>query len=158
MTVKVRPVTRADLGPLFDLKTTPEQRAFVAPNEITLAEAAYEVGSYVFVICANTVPVGLIAIIDMTEHDDVKPEDEPTSAFIWRLLIGAEHQGHGYGKAALEWAFEWAHNKGRPRVSIEVEPDNEAAMKLYKRLGFQPTGVTYGDVVQLVKQVDKSRP
>ncbi len=154
MTITVRPVTRADLGPLFDLKTTPEQRAFVATNEITLAEAAYNVGSYVFVICANAVPVGLIAIIDMTEHDDAEPEDEPTSAFIWRLLVGAEHQGQGFGAAALEWAFVWAREKGRPRVSIEVEPGNEAAFRLYQRLGFQPTGVTYGDVVQLAKQID----
>lgn len=153
MSISVRPVTRADLGPLFDLKTTEAQRAFVAPNEVTLAEAAYEVGAYVYTICADDVPVGLIALIDMTEHDNVAPEDEPTSAFIWRLLIGEKHQGKGYGKAALEWSFDWACDRGRPRVSVEVEPGNDIAMKLYKSLGLQPTGVTYGDVIQLAKYV-----
>lgn len=153
MTVTVRPVTRADLGALFDLKTTPEQRAFVASNEITLAEAPYNAGSYVFTISADGIPVGLIALIDMTEHDNVESEDEPTSAFIWRLLVGADHQRKGYGKAALEWSIDWARERGRPRVSIEVEPGNASAMKLYTDLGFQPTGVTYGDVIQLAKQV-----
>lgn len=154
MTVTVRPVVRADLGALFDLKTTAEQRAFVAPNEVTLAEAPYNVGSYVFTICSADVPVGLIALIDMTEHDDVEPEDEPTSVFIWRLLIGEAHQGQGFGAAAIEWTCDWARERGRPRVSIEVEPGNVVGRRLYERLGFLPTGVTYGDIIQLVRPVD----
>ncbi|WP_342077473.1 GNAT family N-acetyltransferase [Yoonia sp. SS1-5] len=153
MTVTLRPVTKADLGRLFDLKVAPEQRRFVAPNEITLAEAPFEQGSYVFAIWSDEAIVGLIALIDMTEHDDVQPEDEPDSIFIWRLLIGATHQGQGFGKAAIALACDWARARGRPRMSIEVVSTNADAIRLYEKLGFAATGVMYGDEAQMAKSL-----
>jgi len=153
MTFALRPVTKADLGLLFDLKVTPGQGAFVAPNEITLAEAPFESAAFVFVIWADDTPVGLIALIDMTEQDDAAPEDEPESIFIWRLMIGADHQGQGFGTAAIELACDWARAKGRTRMSIEVVSTNDMAIRLYEKLGFARTGVMYGDEAQMAKSL-----
>lgn len=155
MTLSVRPVVKADLGALFDLKTTDAQRAFVAPNSVTVAEAAYEPAAYVFAIWADGTRVGLIALIDMTELDpsEVAPEDEPLAGFVWRLMIGEAYQGQGFGRAAIEWAFDWARARGRPRMSVEVVQSNAPAIALYERMGFRATGVMYGDEAQMARDL-----
>lgn len=153
MTVSLRPVTRDDLSELFKIKVTAKQSRYVAPNEFTLAQAPYETGSYVFVIRANDVRVGLIALIDMTEHDDVKPEDDAESGYIWRLLIGEQFQGQGFGSAAINLACDWARDRGRPRMSIQAVIDNAEALGLYERLGFEPTGVIVEGEAQLIRQL-----
>lgn len=151
MTITLRPVVKDDLAALFDLKVRPDQSKFVAPNEITLAEAPFEKGAFVFVILSDDVRVGLIALIDMTQQDDAAPEDEPESMFIWRLMIGADYQGKGFGTSAIELACDWARAQGRPRISIEVVSTNDAAITLYEKLGFARTGVMFGDEAQMAK-------
>ena len=155
MTVSVRPVEQADLSDLFRLGVDPDQQDFVASNAVTLAEAAYEDAAYVFAICLGEERVGLMALIDMTELNpaDVAPEDEPQAGFIWRLMIAKEHQRKGIGTVAIEWAFDWARARGRPRMSIEVVETNVAAISLYERLGFRATGVKYGDELQMARNL-----
>ncbi|MEX3017426.1 GNAT family N-acetyltransferase [Gymnodinialimonas hymeniacidonis] len=155
MTISVRPVEKADLDALFELWPADDQRQFVAPNAVTVAEAAYEPAAYAFTIWAGDVRVGLIALIDMTELDpsEVAPEDEPEAGLLWRLMIGEAHQGNGYGTAAIQWAFEWARARGRPRMSVEVVETNTVAIALYERMGFRATGVMYGNEAQMARDL-----
>ena len=153
MTISVRPVTKDDLAALFDLWPTDAQRRFVAPNAVTVAEAAYDAAAHAFVIWADKVRVGLIGLVDMTEVDDAEPEDEPQSILIWRLMIGEEHQQKGYGTAAIDWAFGWARARGRDRMSIEVVETNAVAIALYERMGFRATGVMYGNEAQMARDL-----
>ena len=153
MSVSVRPVTKDDLAALFDLWPAEDQCQFVAPNAVTVAEAAYDAAAHAFVIWAGKVRVGLIGLVDMTEVDDAEPEDEPQSILIWRLMIGEEHQQKGYGTAAIEWAFDWARGRDRRRMSIEVVETNAVAIALYERMGFRATGVMYGDEAQMARDL-----
>ncbi len=155
MSVHVRLVEKADVTPLLDLWTADDQLRFVAPNAATIAEAADEPAAYVFTIWADGVRVGLMALIDMTELDpsEVQPEDEPEAGFLWRLMIGEAHQGKGYGTAAIQWAFDWARARGRPRMSVEVVETNAPAIALYERMGFRATGVLYGDEAQMARDL-----
>lgn len=151
MTLRLEPVTRDDVRPLIGLKVAPEDQTFVAPNAITLAEAPYETGAYVFVIWAGETRVGMIALLDFTEHDYLEEGDDAEAAFIWRLMIADELQGQGYGTAALDLACAWARNRGRPRMFIQAVTTNHGAISLYERCGFVRTGIVSDGEAQLVK-------
>lgn len=139
MTVALKPVTRDDLDALLALKVTADQTSFVAPNEITLAQVAYEPGAEVFSIWVDTVIVGLLAWIDM--RDAIRePGDNANSGYVWRLLIGDAHQGKGHGRAAMLAMHEIARAKGLPVLTIHAVPTNAAALGLYTSLGYRRTG------------------
>jgi GNAT superfamily N-acetyltransferase len=58
------------------------------------------------------------------------------------LAIGClpNHRGQGIGRLLLEALFEAAHGAGFERLSLSVSTANERAVRLYRRLGFQPVG------------------
>ncbi|SMY07176.1 GNAT family N-acetyltransferase [Flavimaricola marinus] len=139
--ITLRPVERDDLHPLFRLKVTAEQDGWVAPNEFTLAQAPYETGAYVFAIRNDDEIVGLLAMIDFREHAYVMEGEDREAANLWRLLIGADHQNKGYGRAAMGLAFDWARARGNPRFGTSVVPENAAGLAFYRSLGLEPTGL-----------------
>jgi predicted acetyltransferase len=53
-----------------------------------------------------------------------------------------EHRGKGYGGEAINWAVDWAFRRvGLHRVSISAVTYNQAAVGLYRKLGFKDEGV-----------------
>lgn len=147
--IALRPVVRADLDILFELKVHPGQEAFVAPNAVTLAEIHYVGGGYVFSIWSDEMIVGLLAMIDFREHDDLFEDDDPDAAFMLRLMIGADHQGRGNGRAAVEQAIDWARYRGNWRFQTSCSPENEAARRFYKLIGLRETGRIVEDEVEM---------
>jgi hypothetical protein len=71
----------------FKLKVAPDQDKLVAPNEITLAQAAYDPASEVWGIFEGDTPVGLFAIINMAEYPHREPGDDPQSLYLWRRSL-----------------------------------------------------------------------
>ncbi|MCA9773921.1 MAG: GNAT family N-acetyltransferase [Myxococcales bacterium] len=57
------------------------------------------------------------------------------------LAVAPEHRGRGIGGTLLEAVIAHAHRLGCRKVTLEVRADNEAARRLYRRLGFGPGGV-----------------
>jgi len=153
MDVRLKPITGADVLPLEKITVTDEQDRFVAPNPITIAQARFEKGAYDFCIWDGDRRVGLIALIDMSEHDDLDEIDDPNAAYVWRLLIGQDLQGKGYGKAAMHLAEDWAKMRGCPLVQIQAVEDNGAAIGLYESLGYKKTGKRAGKEIQLEKKL-----
>ncbi|MDG1118714.1 MAG: GNAT family N-acetyltransferase [Flavimaricola sp.] len=152
--ITLRPVTRDDLRPLFRLKVNPEQADFVAPNEITLAQAPYETGAEVFGLWQGETLVGMIATIDMARHAYRMEGDDAESLYIWRLMVGAEHQGKGYGRAALAAMHERANGGGFRRLSLSVVPTNSVAIALYESVGFQNSGRIIDGEMLLLKDLE----
>ena len=61
--------------------------------------------------------------------------------WVIRLMIAAEHQGRGYGRAAMEAVIAMmAERVGCEEIVISFNPDNAVAANLYASLGFRPTG------------------
>jgi diamine N-acetyltransferase len=147
--ISLRQVVRADLDRLFELKVHPGQQALVAPNAVTLAEIHYISGGYAFTIWANDEIVGLLAMIDFREHDELFEGDDPAAAFMLRLMIGAAHQGQGYGRAAVERAIDWARGRNNTRFQTSFVPANEAARRLYEAVGLRETGRIVEDEVEM---------
>jgi len=66
---------------------------------------------------------------------------EDDSYWIGGFVIDAEHQGKGYGRAAMEALLDHlAKQPGYREAALSYEPENTAARRLYASLGFVETG------------------
>lgn len=140
-----RPVLRAHVRPLLALKVRPDQQDLVSDNARTLAQVAYEQGSYVWGLWEGETPVGLMAMIHPGEYpwdsyDQPQPDEDRTAAYLWRLMIGAEFQGRGHGGAALSQAIVQARAWGCPRLTAHVADKPHSNFGFYQRCGFRTTG------------------
>ncbi|MDQ6748896.1 MAG: GNAT family N-acetyltransferase [Candidatus Dormibacteraeota bacterium] len=66
----------------------------------------------------------------------------PTRSMVYGLVIDPDLRGRGHGAAAMRAALSLLRDRGVTEVSLEVLPDNQAAVRLYRRLGFA-TSTTY---------------
>ena len=64
------------------------------------------------------------------------------SVYIGDVAITAQHQRHGYGKKAMKFLLSEAKRRGRKSVYLNARP-KDGALKLYKKLGFKPTGLIH---------------
>lgn len=149
-----RPVTRETVDALIGLDVAAGQEGLVAPNAVTLAQAAYEQpGAYVWGLWDAAVPVGLMAMVHPGEYPWLDNADDPEAAYLWRLMIAARHQGRGLGRAAVGEAFAQARAWGLPRLAVTVVPRDGSALGFYERLGFARTGRVVDGEVQLIASV-----
>ena len=133
-------VDRDRVEGLIRLAVSPGQETLVSSNAVTLAQAAYEPFSAVRGLYAQGQPVGLMAMIDYHPgHPDAEPDDPENAAYLWRLMIGAEHQRKGFGTVAMRFAFAQARRWGRTQLSVHVSELPHAAVPFYTRFGLRPT-------------------
>jgi len=139
--VTLREITRETLGPILRLKTAPAQERFVASNAVSIAQAHFhpEVAWFRGIYAADE-PVGFV----MLEIDRSKPEYS-----LWRLMIGADHQGKGYGRQAMQQVIEHVRTLPDARELLtSVVPGDGSPGPFYERLGFVFTGeVSHGEHV-----------
>jgi RimJ/RimL family protein N-acetyltransferase len=57
------------------------------------------------------------------------------------MTVAAPWRRKGVGTALLDACLEWARETGLQRLTLELFPDNEAAIALYRRFGFVQEGV-----------------
>ena len=141
--VSLQPVTAENEAAVAALRVRPSQERLVAANVQSLADARAVPACEPFAVYAGETPVGFL----MLRHDYPGPRDY----YLLRLMVAAEHQGRGYGTAALERLVE--HVRTLPgasalRTSYDVGEGN--AGPFYARLGFVATGGTNGDEVELL--------
>ena len=76
--------------------------------------------------------------------------------FIWHLMIDAQHQGRGCGRAAMERRLPISvpSLSGFQPRPLTVSPENAAACHLYQTLRFSPTGRADGDEIELERVLD----
>lgn len=140
--------------PLHRIEVRDDQDDFVAPNAITMAQQRFETGSYDFCIWDGDTRVGLLAVIDMAEHETREEGlDSPDAVYIWRLLIGEEHQGKGYGRAAIAFAEDWGRARGRTLAQVQAVEENADAIAVYEACGYVLTGKKSDGEVQLEKSL-----
>lgn len=144
-----RKITRETLSPLLRLSVRDDQRDLVAPNPVTIAQVAYEQpGSYVWGLWDGDVAVGLLAMIHPHEYRHLESGDDPDAAFLWRLMVAAEAQGQGYGRAAIAECVAQTRAWGLPRLASSVVDRTDSNMGFYERLGFRKTGaIVDGELV-----------
>ncbi|MDJ0826352.1 MAG: GNAT family N-acetyltransferase [Rhodobacter sp.] len=153
MTRTRRLVTRDTIDALIHLDVAAGQVDLVSPNAVTLAQAAYEPGAYVWGLWDGETAVGLMAMIHPREDPFLGESDDPDAAYLWRLLIDAAHQRKGHGTFALAEAVAQSRAWGLPRLMLNVADDPASAMPFYLGFGLKPTGRVVHDELELVMSV-----
>lgn len=141
--VALVPIDENNVGDVFDLEVKPEQREFVAPNPWSLAQALAESAiAWPRAIVADGEVVGFLML-------EIDPEEEDQRPFwLWRLMIGAAHQGKGYGLQALQAGCDEVRRRGGDRIWTSWVEGEGGPGPFYLQFGFVPNGeIQDGEVV-----------
>ena len=135
--IEIKLVDESSFQAVLDLKISEadERARFVAPNVRSLADAwLYRENGDVFpmAIYWNELVVGFLLLeIDKDEAE----------YFIWRIMIGQQYQGRGYGRKALEVLIKKAQmDSACNHIIADYVVGNEKMKHLLTSLGFQETG------------------
>ena len=133
--IELAPVTAETWVAVARLELAPEQEGLVSPNVWSLAEAGFFPGHQPRVFLHGGEPVGFC----MYTVDD----EAPASGLFWlfRYMVAAEHQGKGYGRAALPLVLEEMRAAGARTIRTMHRPENSVAARLYASAGFRQVGV-----------------
>ena len=135
--VKLEEITPQNFRECINLKVADGQEKHVAANLMSIAQAKIYPTANPFAVYADGEMVGFV----MYGYDT---DDE--RFYLVRLMIDAEHQGKGYGKAATLQVIERMKQIEDCReIFLSFVPENTGAERLYKSVGFKRTGETSED-------------
>ncbi|HSV69447.1 MAG TPA: GNAT family N-acetyltransferase [Methylibium sp.] len=134
----LEPVTAANLDAVCALQAGDGGRQ-VAPNQRSMAQAAVTPEAWPRAICVDGVPVGFLMLYDPS----LSTAPEEPDFYLWRLMIDVAHQGRGHGSAAVQALIAQVRTRpGATRLTLSYVPPAPALERLYRGLGFAPTGRT----------------
>ena len=139
MNIELRPVTEKNREAILALSVR-EDQPFVATNAVSLkqyAEAEEECPGVArpFGIYADGELAGFAMVVF-----DPEDEDPDERYWLWRFMIDKNHQGKGYGQAALGEIIRYFRDRGADRLLLSTEPENELGLHVYHKSGFAETG------------------
>lgn len=149
--VSLRRIDPGNLRAVLQLTVAPDQIQFVAPNAVSIAQAAYEPLAWLRAIYAGDTPVGFVMLYD----DPFAPE-----YYLWRLMMDARYQRMGFARQALEQVIDYV--LGRPSATellLSYVPAPGGPQPFYASLGFVDTGEVHdGQNVMRLDLRARSRP
>ncbi len=129
----------------------------VAPNGVTIAEAATNPTSWLRAIVVNDQAVGLALLLDPTLDTEFATANKAAADTlqIWRFMIGFHFQGKGYGEAAMQEVIRFAHTRpGIHKIDLTHMPLEGNAAPFYEKLGFKHTGeIEDGELVMAMSLI-----
>jgi len=137
MTITLAPLSRNDGDTVSHLKVHPEQLDFVAPIEQMLGELTTGVDFHVVYSDGEAVGFFKIDRPGVSTFGFVGKNDISMRGF----LIGAQHQGKGFGRAAVANLPEYLRaHYGAPRATLAVDTANPVALRTYLSGGWENNG------------------
>jgi diamine N-acetyltransferase len=130
--VTLREITEDTVREVCDLSVQEEQRRFVAPNAVSIAQAHFSDHAWFRAIYADETIVGFL----MLEDKPQKPE-----YYLWRFMIDARWQNMGFGRRAIGLLID--HVRTRPHaveLLTSVLQADGGPQGFYETLGFGLTG------------------
>ncbi len=134
MKITLRPIDRTNYMECIELSVGEKQKYFVASNQFSLVQAAYEPDLYPLGIYNESKMVGFI-LYDLDE--------ELNGWSMSRFMIDYSLQGQGFGKESLKQFLNF-FTENHPDVRTlytSAEVDNKTAILLYESAGFKKGNV-----------------
>lgn len=156
MQIQLKDVDNSNWRAVIKLSVRDDQRHFVADNASSLVQSIFDDNLKGKVITQGIYDGDTLIGFTMYGSDADDPADELGTMWIVRFMIGAEFQGKGYGRAALDYLINYARNQSDIRtIRLSYEPQNIAAKKLYASAGFVEEGMNedWGEMVVALKLV-----
>jgi diamine N-acetyltransferase len=131
MEVELREITFDSVRAVCRLEVAGDQREFVAPNAVSIAEAHFVPQHWMRAIYVDGEPAGLVLTYE-----------EPTSGTydLWRFMVAGRYQRRGVGRRAMQLLLDRWRGVGATTASLSVVSTNRAAIAFYESLGFRLTG------------------
>jgi len=135
MVVTLQPIDEDNLAAVFNLDVAPSQRGFVARNPWSLAQALVDQQvAWPRAIVSDGEVVGFLML-------EIDPDDEDGKGFfLWRLMVGADQQGRGFGSEAVAAACDEVRARGGTELYTSWVEGEGGPGPFYLKLGFVPTG------------------
>ncbi len=128
MDINFRKIDKSNYNTCVSLKVGEHQTNYVASNAFSLVQAAYEDELYPLGIYNGDEMVGFL----LYDYDE-----ELNGWSFSRFMIDIKHQNKGFGSKALEKFLDFFHDKfPSENLYTSAEIDNEVAIKLYEKYGF----------------------
>ncbi|HJP32532.1 MAG TPA: bifunctional GNAT family N-acetyltransferase/class I SAM-dependent methyltransferase [Candidatus Latescibacteria bacterium] len=146
--ISLRPVTGDNVDSIINLSDTLRgiQGRIVAPNATSLAEAYTNHHAWPRGIYAGDTAVGFLML---KENPDI------AEYFLWRLMIGGEYQGKGYGRRAVDLLVDYVKTRpGATELLTCCVHGEGGPVGFYRALGFEPNGKQYDSLLGLVMPLD----
>lgn len=136
LAVTLSPVTKDNFETVAELELHPHQRAFLASNSYSIAQASFHANYHTRAICLGSEVIGFMMFVALDG------DDERGEYGIWRFMIDARRQGKGHGRAALATLLdELRRDPAATNVWISYMPGNAVASRFYASFGFVDTGI-----------------
>lgn len=134
--MEFREITLENLKELIALEVTEDQRGLVADNLYTIAQVSLVPDSYCRGVYLDGKPVAFFAV-----------QWEPGHYYIWRFMVGAEHQSRGIGSRMMAKLLkEIFSDPSVEKVDLGVQRKPGGAEPFYLKCGFRATEVeSHGD-------------
>lgn len=130
--VALKEITAETVRAICNLSVNEDQKKFVAPNAVSIAQAYFNKLAWLRAIYADDTPVGFAMLYD---------DPEKAEYYLWRFMIDARYQGMAFGFRAMELLIE--HVKTRPNATeftTSIHQEDGSPQPFYEKLGFALTG------------------
>ena len=148
MEVVLRTIDESNWLACAELKLADGQERFLPSNLFSIAQSRFYPHWHLVGVYDGDTLVGFAMYgLDLAD----------SSMNLIRLMIDAQYQGRGYGKAALAAILAAIEQQYGPQtIWLSISPRNTAAERLYKRFGFavEQTGLETDDEIFLCLKPD----
>jgi len=126
--------------PWSRLAVDPKDAHLISPNGVWMAQAALTPDARTFCV-ADTVPVGLVSLIDPRVADEDNDHFTLNCLYVWRLMVDGTHRRKGYGAQIIDFVKTYAQLVGLSGVTLTtMDTEPRSAVSFYEKLGFTQTG------------------
>ncbi|MEW2634373.1 GNAT family N-acetyltransferase [Streptomyces sp. NPDC048389] len=147
-TIALRAVDDDNWRAVADIAPRDEQRGFVAALAARYLLLSMRGGLWT--------SLGVLADDTVVGHVMWAYDEEGGAYWIGGVVVDADEQGRGVGRAAMEELIRLLSRRPDCReIRLSYHPDNSGAAKLYTALGFTPTGDFEDDEVVVALTVPR---
>lgn len=133
--VNLRPICEDNVVAIIKLDVAEHQKDLVAPNSVSIAQAAHTTNRWERAIYADEEPVGYVLL----SENRTKPR-----YYVWRYMIDHRYQGMGFGRRAMELIIEYVRTlPNATEMYVTYVPVDHGPRDFDAGLGFADTGVDH---------------